>query len=187
MPSYTANVIANVLKVQARSVYRLAEQEVIPKPDADGKFDLVASVHGYIDFLRSRHGGSKSALSAQKFSAERARLYEARADIAEVERARLAAELVSADEVETAWIDMITIAKARMLALPSKMAPRLALISSPTKIRELLESELYAALGELATADVAIDTGQDSPHRRNGARNAQGMVAAPEADSESMG
>jgi phage terminase Nu1 subunit (DNA packaging protein) len=183
MPWYPSETIAKVLKVTPRHVNRMADQGVIPKPNEDEKYDLVPCVQAYIEFLRMRHGGSRSAKSAQKFSAERARLYEMKADIAEVERARLTGDLVSAEEVEAVWTDMIAVAKVRMLAIPSKMAPRLALISSPTKIRELLDSELSAALGELAAgAEVEVDPGLQSARRRNGARHAKSVVAATEAD-----
>jgi len=188
MPFYPSETIAKVLKLTPRHVTRLAEQGVIPLPNSDGKYDLVPCVQAYIEFLRMRHGGSKSVKSAQKFSAERARLYEMKADIAEVERARLVGDLVSAEEVETVWTDLVAVAKARMLAIPSKMAPRLALISSPTKIRELLDSELSAALGELAgAAEVDLDPGQEYPRRRNGVHRAKGVVAAAKADSKPVG
>jgi len=182
MPWYPSDTIAKVLKLTTYHVKRLSDQEVLPKPNDDGKFDLVPCVQGYIDFLRKRGGTAKSA---QKYSRERARLYEMKADIAEVERSRIVGDLVSAEEIELVWTDLITIAKIRMLAIPSKMAPRLALISSPTKIRELLDGELSAALGELAgLAEVTLDPSQEYPRRRNGSRRAKGLVTTTEVDSK---
>jgi len=123
--SYSVDDIARLLKLTPRRVQQLTAEGMIPKEER-GRYRLEPAVHGYIDFLRGKLGSEGRA--ADSFSTQRARLYQARADIAEVERARLAGDLLPADEIEAPWVDMIAIVKTGLLAIPAKMAPRLAVI-----------------------------------------------------------
>ena len=138
---------------------------MIPRTE-HGTYELLPCLHAYINHLRGK--GMAGVDQADMFSVQRARLYRAKADIAEVERAQLAGDLVEVDDIEQAWIDMVTIVKTRLLTIPTKMAPRLALINSPTRIRELLDGDIHAALAELASIEVdATDSSSGTPNGRS--------------------
>jgi hypothetical protein len=70
----------------------------------------------------------------------------ARLDLAEREK-----QLLSAAEVEQVWANHITTVKARLLLLPGKLAPRLAVCSDVLQCQHLIDRELRSILDELAS------------------------------------
>lgn len=76
-----------------------------------------------------------------------------KAQLAELEYQQARGELVRADDVEAAWADHIQTAKGRLLALPSRVAPRVQQEAELRKIEEIIRDELFDILAELAGAD----------------------------------
>ncbi len=68
----------------------------------------------------------------------------AQARLRELEVAQREGELIPAAEVQEAWLRIGTLWRTRMLAIPSKMAARLA-AKKPAEIRALLDDEIRAA------------------------------------------
>ena len=58
--SFNIQAIAKLLKLSERRIQQLAKDNIIPKAER-GKYDLVSSVHGYIDFLKAKAGGDFTA------------------------------------------------------------------------------------------------------------------------------
>ena len=50
--SFNIVAISKLLKLTERRVQQLAKDGIIPKAER-GKYDLVSSVHGYVDFLKA--------------------------------------------------------------------------------------------------------------------------------------
>lgn len=88
--------------------------------------------------------------------AERARLVRARARKAELEIAALERSLLPFDEVVEAWQQLVAAFRARCLALPTKLAPRLAM-SETREIRAVLTAAVREALQELSRFDLPRD------------------------------
>ena len=84
------------------------------------------------------------------FQAERTRLTKAQADKAEMEAQQLRGELVRADLVVLEWADMIGAARARLLALPSAIAHRIAPPGKTAEAMALAKEAVNEALTELA-------------------------------------
>lgn len=80
----------------------------------------------------------------------RERLYKANAEIKEAELARLRGELLPAAEVLATWRGRISNTRARLLAIPSKIAPQIAPPGKLAQTAEALRREIYEALNELA-------------------------------------
>jgi len=77
----------------------------------------------------------------------------AEAQIAEIELAKVRGELVTAEEVVTAWIDVVGAVKAKLLSIPTKAAPILANEESAGGCQIILEDLINEALEELANYD----------------------------------
>lgn len=83
------------------------------------------------------------------------RILRSKARTGELELARLEGELVEVEAVEALFANLVGNARARLLAIPNRLAPVLTAESDATKIKAELENAVYDALEELAAADPA--------------------------------
>jgi len=90
-------------------------------------------------------GSTYDQVRTQKMAAE--------AQIAEIELAKVRGELVTAEEVVTAWTDVVGAVKAKLLSIPTKAAPILANEESAGGCQIILEDLINEALEELANYD----------------------------------
>lgn len=68
---------------------------------------------------------------------------------------RACGKLIPVDEVRAALEQLVAAFRARCLSLPSRLAPRLAVINESAKIKKVLTAELREALQELSRFDLA--------------------------------
>jgi hypothetical protein len=97
-----------------------------------------------------------TAAEGQNVLAARSRLTRARARRAELEVAALERDLLPFDEVVQAWQQLVAAFRARCLALPAKLAPRLAM-SETREIQAALTAAVREALQELSRFDLPRD------------------------------
>ena len=129
---------AALLNIPERTFYYLVEVGVIPKSE-DGTFVLGAVLDAYI-----RKQTDTNSLTAAKI-----RLTTAQAEKEELELEKRRGELVSAEAVKKVWAQDALNCKAKLLAIPIKIAPELVGLS-PTAIQAKLKAVIYEALRELA-------------------------------------
>lgn len=91
------------------------------------------------------------------YDQERTRKMAADARIAEIELAKVEGELVPAEEVVTAWIDVVGAVKAKLLSIPTKAAPILANEESAGGCQIILEDLINEALEELSNYEPETD------------------------------
>jgi hypothetical protein len=72
------------------------------------------------------------------------------AQMAELDYRQRSGELLKADEVAETWLEQVAIAKGRLLALPSRVAPALVGMSDLRAIEVLLRDALTQIMEELA-------------------------------------
>jgi phage terminase Nu1 subunit (DNA packaging protein) len=165
-PAATAEGIAELLNITPRWVRQLAKEGVIPRPER-GKYDVAGAVKGYVKYLQARAEGR--GVEGQDVHAERARLVRARAHRAEMEAATMERSLLPFDEVVRAWQQLVAAFRAKCLALPSKLAPRLAMSES-----RQIQAELTAAVREALEELSRFDLPRDRPGRPRGEAGANG-------------
>ena len=144
----TARQLAGLLGVTVARVGQLRRAGIVPSGGRD-KYPLQAAVSGYVAFLR-RSGGEPGDLDPRR---EKAQLDRVRREIAEIERDERRGALLPRDLVIQTWQGIITVSRARLLALPTVAAPQCAGRPLP-EIAAVLKDLVYAALRELARADV---------------------------------
>ncbi|QTX33220.1 hypothetical protein KAR29_04820 [Aminithiophilus ramosus] len=140
--------LATFLGVSERRVQQLAQEGRIPRTE-HGKYPLRDSVTGYLRFLQEDSGN----INPKDLDKETTRLRRAQADKAELEVQVMRAELHPAEAVAEIWGEMIGAFRARMLAVPVKLAPRLQGEEDLGVIRERLRQGVHEALKELAGYD----------------------------------
>ena len=84
------------------------------------------------------------------------KLVQAQAEKHELEVKQLKGKLIPTDEVQEYWIDFVSNCKAKLLALPSKLAHRIEGAEDYNEIEELLTIEVHEALSELSDNGIPI-------------------------------
>lgn len=92
----------------------------------------------------------------------RARKMEADAQMAELELLQAKRKLVAADDVVGAWTEVLSAMKAKMLALPSIVAPVCATETDLQTIQSILENQVREALDELSAYQPSEHAGRTS-------------------------
>ena len=149
----SVDVLARLFELSPRRIQQLADDGIIPRVER-GRYELVGAVRGYVKHLREKAFGGD--LGPDTYGTQRARLTKARADMAEMERQQLAAELIPADDVEAAWSAVTLALRARLLSIPTKAVPRLLAAKDAVQISEVLRDQISEALDELANLRVEV-------------------------------
>lgn len=107
-------------------------------------------VKSIIAYLRKQVEDKEQKNDKNNYFAEKTRLTSAQADKIELENAVRQGELLEASECERAWSGLIGNSRARLLAIPSKLAPELAITNDPIAVENRLKSAIYEVLWELS-------------------------------------
>lgn len=141
----STKTLVELFGVTEQYVTQISRAGII-KRVSKGRFDLVASVQGYVRRLRetvNRRGAEVGREAAEN----RARLAKEQADAIALKNAAMRGEMVEAAAVERAWSDILRGVRAGMLAVPSRVAQRLPhlTVHDVTEI----DAEIRAALTEI--------------------------------------
>lgn len=116
-------------------------------------------VKSIIAYLRKQIEEKEQKSDKKDYFAEKTRLTSAQADKIELENAVRQGELLEASECERAWSGLIGNSRAKLLNIPSKLAPELAIISDPIAVENKLKSVIYEVLWELSK-DFEVESGE---------------------------
>lgn len=86
----------------------------------------------------------------------RARKVAAEAEIAELELAKVRGDLVIAEDVISAWSETLAGLKAKLISIPSKAAPIVAVEDNAGVCQHIIEDLIREALEELSNYDPRI-------------------------------
>lgn len=150
----TGEQAAALVNLSERHLRRLCKAGSGPPQAPDGGFPVLAFGEWLRERIKSEFGITEGG-ERYDFAAERGRLTRAQADRAELEARELASELVRADHVAEAWGKHIAAARARLLALPSKLAQRVAPPGAIAQAQAIAQDAIHEALNELAGDGVA--------------------------------
>ena len=146
----SAAEVAKVVGVHYRTVENWAAQELLERKD--GKYGLISALKYRIGQLQEEVDGlrdnPKQELQLQKLAAE-VEERKAIARMKNMEADLMAGKLVDAEDAMNAWKNAIANVKAKLLAIPAKLALELSGISSPKKIMARLRQVIDEALIEL--------------------------------------
>ena len=138
------------------------------------------SILDYCQYLRNRAAGRVSS-GQYDLTEERARLSYHQANIEGLKELEHRGELVSAHAVALTWQTLIGAARAKLLTMPTKMAPVLLGALDSHDIEEKLRIEIYDALDELAGRGLPSDL-EDRLHAIE-----RGMEKSAEPDVKRVG
>ena len=146
IPNYPIAVIAKLLDLSERHVRRLADDNILKKPEKNKGWEIT-NVSLYIRYLRERAFGND--ISTTDLHNEKLRLTKAQADKATLEVNELEGELIPAQLVEDTWINYTSNVRAKLLGLPSRIAHEVITIEDYQKALLLCKEQVNEALNEL--------------------------------------
>jgi len=165
--SFNIEAIAKLLKLSERRVQQLAKDNIIPKAER-GKYDLVSSVHGYVDFLKAKAGGD---FTAEEVLKNKNKLLKAKAEIAEIEKKKATGELKPKEEVKRTWLELVHKIKQKLLSIPNKVAPVVVTVKNTSEIKLILQDKLYEALYEITSDDRSVAKDNESNKATSASKN----------------
>jgi hypothetical protein len=118
--------------------------------DPDGKLELGPSVFAYCQMLKQSKTIAPEGSARATEDEEKAMLARISRELKELDLQRAKRKLYRADDVNSHVANMITVVRARMLGIPSKVAPLLIGADDYHQIETLIKSEVIEALTELA-------------------------------------
>lgn len=145
--------VGRYLDLSTRRVRDLANAGAIPRPKVRGNWDLDDCRIAYIRHLRSVAGGLQDDKGKYNLAAERARLAAEQADAAAMKNDQARRELVPVADVVKVVSDEYSAVRARILALPTKVAPRVAAVTKPAEVRQIIDAAVREVLDELSYSD----------------------------------
>ena len=137
-------ILAQLLDISERRVQQLASQGVISKPEGR-QYDLIASVRGYVHYLRKQiQGGGEASLVDERASHERLKK-----ELTALKLQREKGELVPRYQAEEWLMTLVGEAKVALLGLPRRLAPSLILLQEEKGVEFQLREEVRRILKEL--------------------------------------
>lgn len=142
------------------------------------KVDLAEMARWRIDRAAADNGN--------ELDRERTRLTKAQADKTELEVAELRAELVRTPLIEQHWQAMVAAMRAKVVSIPSKVAPQVAGPDDLNRVQELIQAVVFEALAEIA-GDAFPDDVRKRLALAADQGDSDGGEAAAETDGDAVG
>lgn len=143
--------LAAWLGLSSGRVSELARDGILPRQSVPGGygFPLKDSVRTYAEYLRKRAGQRSGS---EQLAAEKLRLASEQADKLAIQNAKARGDLIPAAKVRAEWLNIAADLRARLLAVPSRVAAKLGFDRSAAAA---LDAELRLAMTILTEADEA--------------------------------
>lgn len=150
MSEITTKNLADVLDVTPRTVSNLTQQEVLRRV-GHGKYLLGPSIQSYVSYIRHQFEDEDGNQIDYEF--EKALHEKVKREKTELQLAAMRGKMHREEDVAAVLNDMVAAFRAKMLGLPSKLAPQLVGAADLAIMTELLTQEVHEALSELSEYD----------------------------------
>ena len=146
-------VLERAFNIGERRVRQLAQENILVK-SGRGRYLFIDSVSNYITHLKANNDIKNNVEESEiDYDEEKAKHEKAKRIKAELELRKIENSLHEAADVEAVMTDMIYNFRAKILAIPSMLAPALANEHDLNVVNRLLKDTLQQALVELADYD----------------------------------
>lgn len=143
-------VLASILDVSERRIRQLVEEGVIDKVKT-GTYEFVPTIRKYILYLKIKNdNASDEGSNENNYMLEKTLHEKAKRKKAELELSQMEGTLHDAKDIEREMTKMLTVFRARILAIPSKLASRVVIESDISIVQDMIQRECYNALQELS-------------------------------------
>lgn len=172
MKLYNVKAIARVLNLTERRVRQLKDQGIIKEyNETPGLYDLMPTIHAYINYLRQRNPESEESID---YNTERAKLMRAKRLNEEFDLGVKEGNLHSSADIEIVMTDMLINFKTRLMAIPAKLSPVLSKKTDKAEIHRILKDSVDEALNELADFNKTFGQGGNESGGNNNSGKSNG-------------
>ena len=140
--------LAEMFGVSDRYIRMLAQEGIVKKSGNRGKYLLVESVKGFVEFIREQNSADVD-LKDTKLKKETEKI-EKDIELKAIKISELKNELHSADIVRKVMTVMLTNLKGKLLAVPNKIAPLVVGCDNLGDIQDIVLSSIEDVLLELS-------------------------------------
>jgi hypothetical protein len=141
--------IATHLDLTTRSIYDLTQKGILQR-DGKKSYDLDQCRIAYIRHLRAMASGHKSEDGDLDLIAERARLTKIQGDLAALQLKEREGDLIGADIAMEEWGNVVQNVRAKLLAIPTKLAPLAMACKTLPAMRDRIEASIHEVMREIA-------------------------------------
>lgn len=154
-------VMAKVLNVTDRRIRQYAEEGLIDKA-VRGKYSLLSSVQKYIAFIKANKDiESMSENKELNYEDEHAKHEMVKRQIAEITLAKIKGDIHEADDVRRVMEHMLSNFRARLMNIPTKIAPVLLARDNINVIQSMIDKEIIEVLEELSDYNPEVFLSED--------------------------
>lgn len=143
------DIICEILGFTPRRIQQLAKENALVRV-AHGQYDLPASIQKYIEYITEVDTLGDGELDKTQ---EEAKWVVAKRKKTELELQIMKGELHRSEDVQLVMSDMLGNFRAKLLAIPSKIAPQLLGKTEIMTVKEILKEAVYEAMDELSDYD----------------------------------
>lgn len=170
----TQREVAEHLDLSVKRVSELIRDGVLPSKKGRSPLNIDVCRFSYISYLRKLGGYNKKNGSGD-ITEEKTKLTAAQARKAELEVEQLEGNLIPAALVQDTWIDYVANARAKLIALPTRIAHQVLSVDNYAECEQLIKERVHEALDELA------NDGIPNKYRKGDSGNQSGMVSSTES------
>lgn len=158
----SAGVLADMLGIKQTTVRHLASSGVMPRV-RNGRYKMRDCVHNYVMQLRIQSKNPESGSTDEKPELRdmQAKHEAVKLQMSEMQLKLMQGKLHRSEDVERVMTNMFASMRAKLLSLPSRVAPRVAETSDPTEVMTILQADIYDTLRELAEYTPEMFYGDD--------------------------
>ena len=174
---YTATRLAAELGIDGRRLRDVLTRVTPVETKGRSKLYLLRDVIPHV----AKYLGAPDVID---LNVERARKMKAEAELAEIELAKMRGETINVEVATLVWGEVLSVAKSRLLSIPAKLAPIVAVEDAPAMCKALIEEQVVEVLDELG-GDIAVwseDAGGDADED-----GGDGVEATAEIDGQPVG
>ncbi|GMQ60320.1 hypothetical protein AN1V17_47200 [Vallitalea sediminicola] len=147
-------VLQSILGLTDRRVRQLAQEGTVVRVSR-GKYSLVSSVQNYVTYIKTTKETAETPKKLD-YEDERALHERIKREKSELTLKLMKGELHKTEDVERVMNDMLANFRSKVLAIPSKVAPRLIYKDDVNNIQDTIEIEVVEALQELSEYDPSL-------------------------------
>jgi len=141
-PMYPASTLAKLFNLSERRIRQLAQQGIIPKKEKD-KYDVVASVQGYLKYLQEQAAGQ--GLTTEAIHIQRLRRIKAQADEKELSVGEQSGQLINVHTAVERGGRSVMATKTGLLAMADRITQMLGLsLTQHHGIQGAIKKNLFA-------------------------------------------
>lgn len=158
----SAGVLADMLGIKQTTVRHLASSGVMPRV-TNGRYKMRDCVHNYVMQLRIQSKNPESGSNGEKPELRdmQARHEAIKMQMSDMQLKLMQGKLHKSEDVEKVMTNMLASMRAKLLAMPSRIAPSIADVSDPAEVVTILKDVIYDVLHELADYTPEMFYGED--------------------------